>query len=1055
MTFLRRISRGLVAIAALALALPAHTLSAQNAEVRGVVRDSATGQPVGGAVVMALDAVGTTLARTITSERGQYRLNRPPGTLLVRAVRLGFRQTTERLPLLNADVMTVDLTLATLPRTLQAVEVNAAQGCPARTDRAEAYALLDQARAGLLATVVARERQPPRLLVVRYERYLDLDGIEIEKQVVRLDSTRNARTSFNAVQSAIDFVDRGFRAGVPGSYTFYGPDADVLLDERFQRGYCFTLAAADTARQAQVGLRFTPASRRDGRIDIDGTLWIDTTGRSLNEIVFRYIGVEALAEAFNAGGRIGFRTLTNGVPFIDQWSMRLVGAPDTMITDAGRSSQVYAVREVGGELARATWPDSQVWNGPQGTISVTAVNRAGEPARGAVLNLVGTDYRVTTDTNGRATIQHVLPGPYAFVVDDPALAPIGLQIPTTRTLTARRSSSSLVRVEVPTAIEHVGRICDKPGAPAPKESWLLARVIDSNGRPATGARWRLSVADGARWRVVSDNGVTGSNGVIALCRSIERLTSVEVAAWRDTRDAVRVQRIVEEPLLVVRVPLPTSATVASTAGRQPTASGPAFVVSGSVTDSTTGAVVPDARVTFLGTPFEGATDSSGTFTVGGLTRGDYTVEVSTPWLDSIGAVARSAVSLTDKSPPLSLHIPSLADVLSAACGSANVAGFVTGRVRAGTAATVPEGLRVVAEWADHSRDSATSGNAPQVSRVAWVESPVSEHGAYRLCGVPPGTQVALRTESDSGTALGSAPLTLQVHDVRRFVRADLVVDTAIVAVATFSGTVIADTSGVPIENAEVAIPDIGRSVLTNQRGAFRVSGIPVGVHLVTVKRVGFAPMMASIDFGVNRSVDQRVLLNPASNTLATVEVNAEGVPTVFEERRKTGIGRFMGRAELDKAGGRRLGDVIQQVGGFGSFFGGAGHAYVVGKRAPSHLLPNMSSAPAPGEKSMGCGGAGQGPCTFNMDDLRNQGYYCPTSAAERYYGVTSCACFAQVYVDDHLMNSSRPTEPFDANTLDVTEIAGVEFYATAASTPGRYSNPNAVCGVLLVWTRRR
>ena len=35
------------------------------------------------------------------------------------------------------------------------------------------------------------------------------------------------------------------------------------------------------------------------------------------------------------------------------------------------------------------------------------------------------------------------------------------------------------------------------------------------------------------------------------------------------------------------------------------------------------------------------------------------------------------------------------------------------------------------------------------------------------------------------------------------------------------------------------------------------------------------------------------------------------------------------------------------------------------------------------------------------------------------------------------------------------QLAGVEFYPTAASTPGRYSAPNAVCGVMLVWTRRR
>jgi hypothetical protein len=86
-----------------------------------------------------------------------------------------------------------------------------------------------------------------------------------------------------------------------------------------------------------------------------------------------------------------------------------------------------------------------------------------------------------------------------------------------------------------------------------------------------------------------------------------------------------------------------------------------------------------------------------------------------------------------------------------------------------------------------------------------------------------------------------------------------------------------------------------------------------------------------------------VLLKPATTTLAAVEVRGEGVPPAFEERRKVGIGRFMGPEDLAKHKGRMLGDVVSQVSGFGSFFGGAGHAYVVGKRAPSHLLPNSSS----------------------------------------------------------------------------------------------------------------
>jgi hypothetical protein len=102
---------------------------------------------------------------------------------------------------------------------------------------------------------------------------------------------------------------------------------------------------------------------------------------------------------------------------------------------------------------------------------------------------------------------------------------------------------------------------------------------------------------------------------------------------------------------------------------------------------------------------------------------------------------------------------------------------------------------------------------------------------------------------------------------------------------------------------------------------------------------------------------------------------------------------------------------------------------VVGKRAPTTLSP------------------------LGREALANQGYYCPTASDQRA-GILNCACFAQVYVDDRIANSGKPTEPFDVNSIPIHQIAGVEFYASAASTPARYSQRNAVCGVMLIWLRR-
>ena len=1008
-------------VVAAALFAAQSTAFAQSAELRGVVRDSASGVPIGGAVVMELDARGESVARAITRDNGAYRLARVATATALRIVRLGFRPITVPIPAAGASgaPTVIDLRLSVVPRALQTVDVVAARGCAVRADRGEAFALLDQAREGLLATIVARERQPALMRVLRFERRLDLDGIEIVQQSVRVDSSVNATTSFNAARSAVDFVAQGFRAGKTDQYTYYGPDAEVLLDARFQHGYCFSLAARDTLHRNQVGLHFSPANHRTGRVDIVGTVWIDSTRRELNAIEFTYDGVEPIAAGLGAGGAVSFRTLPNGAPVIDRWSLRLVGGEDTLVTDGVVHVQRYSVREIGGELAQVRWPDEQLWNAPLSSVHITAITRAGAPARGATLNLVGTDYRARTDSLGRASIDHVLPGPYTVVVDDDRVQTIGLQLPTLRTIRAQRSSAALVRVTVPSAEEFVADACGRTESD-PDEAWILARVMTADAQPATGVKWRLSAYDGVRWHVVSEGGITGSTGLLQACRGLRRGATIELAAWRDPSDAIRVRRVLSERLSVVRLPLPALIM----ASRKQPSSGDAHVVAGIVRDSANGDAVPDARVTFLGTPFEGATDSTGRFTVGGIARGVYTVEVSTPWLDSVGGVSRQTVTVTDSSRALSLFAPRLTDLMAATCGADDVTGAIVGRVTAHGSDLLPRGLRVVAEWNDDS--TVTNG-----SRLRWLGTSVEASGTYRLCGVPSGMRMVMRTESDSTSIYAAKPLAVQVATDRRFARADLMLDTAVLALPSFTGTVIADTIGAPIENAEVLLTDIGRTVLTDKRGAFRMSEIPIGPHLVSVRRVGYSPMNTTMQFGANRTVDQKVLLPRAANTLAAVDVTAEGVPAEFAERSKRGLGHFLTTKDLAGQEHRKLSDVLTVQNGFASVTAHGGHAWVYGKRFKGHIA-------SPGGAS--------------FDQLRTQGVYCPTTA-EASQGI-ECACYAMVYLDERLMNGGRPTEPFDINTLPVAEIAGIELYNGVAETPGKYSNLNTVCGVMLIWTKR-
>src|SRR5439155_11300773 len=204
--------------------------------------------------------------------------------------------------------------------------------CPSGPDRGAALALLHQARAGLLATVVARETNPATVTLLRFERVMDANSDRIARQKVRIESVTSAVGSFSATHTAMDFVRRGFMRDSAGLHTFLGPDADVLLEDGFATGYCFHLAKADAAHRDQVGLAFAPANPHRGRVDIVGSLWIDTVARALRTIEFRYVGFDNdVVEGFSPGGRVSFKEIPNGVVLIDRWWLRIVGAADTTV----------------------------------------------------------------------------------------------------------------------------------------------------------------------------------------------------------------------------------------------------------------------------------------------------------------------------------------------------------------------------------------------------------------------------------------------------------------------------------------------------------------------------------------------------------------------------------------------------------------------------------------------------------------------------------------------------------------------------------------------------
>ncbi|HYD53753.1 MAG TPA: carboxypeptidase-like regulatory domain-containing protein, partial [Gemmatimonadaceae bacterium] len=303
---------------AVALLLPAAHLPAQT--IRGRVTDRTSGGAIPGAVIVALDSTGRALARGASDQRGVFLLPPTPGARRLRVLRLGFRPLEQPLDVAGAAL---ELRLDAVPLLLEPVRVNAAASCPRRADRAQALALLEQVRAGLLATVVARAQRPAHMTLLLFERRPARDGERIASQTVQTSVSSAASRSFAAARDARAFVERGFLDAEAG--VFLAPDAETLIDDQFAKGYCFHLMPPDRRRPELVGLGFRAARRAAGRVDVDGALWVDSVARALDHLAFRYVGLEPVFTAHRPGGHIGFRELANGVPLIDRWWLRLVG----------------------------------------------------------------------------------------------------------------------------------------------------------------------------------------------------------------------------------------------------------------------------------------------------------------------------------------------------------------------------------------------------------------------------------------------------------------------------------------------------------------------------------------------------------------------------------------------------------------------------------------------------------------------------------------------------------------------------------------------------------
>ena len=407
--------------------------------LRGAVRDSTTSLALPGVVVSVLDARGATLARTIADGNGRFAVTVGAGAAQLHLIRIGFQPRDVTLPAHLPP--SLELGMVRLPALLSAVHISDQELCPGSAERGAAFQLWEEARAGLLATIVARESNPAQAQFITYNRHTGPDDDRVIAQTTQILSGRTTRP-FVASAPASTFARTGYMVESDSGRIFDAPDADVLLDESFATTHCFRLQRPDGSHSGQVGLAFAPVSSRarDTLVDVAGVIWIDEDTPQLRSLEFVYTALEPAATQAKTGGEETFRTMANGIAFVERWKLRIpvLAIPDQEpvrhdrytaepVPPPRRRQERYDFRvtqivEAGGIVLDARWPDGESWHeSPTGVSGVVQAHHGNAGIPNALVLLQGTTDTTMSDSSGHFVLEPVIPGKYTIVATDTTL----------------------------------------------------------------------------------------------------------------------------------------------------------------------------------------------------------------------------------------------------------------------------------------------------------------------------------------------------------------------------------------------------------------------------------------------------------------------------------------------------------------------------------------------------------------------------------------------------------------------------------------------------------
>ena len=319
-------------------------LSAQT--VRGELVDSISRTPLHGAFLTLLDAEGVERGRAITDAAGQFVLQAPvPGTYRLRSKRIGFRPFVSAPLVLGMDeTTTYNAAIDPIPVPLKEVVVAGEQQCDVEAGASMAV-LWEEIREALAAVAWTSRGSGYWYELALFEREVTTSGRRAGPDSV-WQLVGYHQVPFRSAP-ALQLMVNGYVVVEDDGWTYYGPDAEVLLSDIFLRTHCFETRT----EKGLVGLAFTPARGRN-LPDVKGTLWVDRDNAELRYLEFTYTRIPERLNAPKAGGRVEFMRVPNGAWIVRDWVIRMPVARVVSGAYNTAAPRVVGYREAGGSAVQ-------------------------------------------------------------------------------------------------------------------------------------------------------------------------------------------------------------------------------------------------------------------------------------------------------------------------------------------------------------------------------------------------------------------------------------------------------------------------------------------------------------------------------------------------------------------------------------------------------------------------------------------------------------------------------------------------------------------------------